>query len=86
MSVSKYKRKELLTKIAISLLQVLLFIGFIVIWEVCARKEIINGFLFSSPSEIFALLKQYVSDGELFRHLKISLIETMLGLVIGTSL
>ena len=35
---------------------------------------------------MFSLLTQYLTNGELFKHLKISLIETILGLVIGTGL
>lgn len=86
MSVGKYKRKVIFQKIIITILQVLLFGGFLIVWEICSKSGIINEFLFSSPSEIFTLLKGYVQDGELFRHLKISLIETMLGLIMGTSL
>jgi NitT/TauT family transport system permease protein len=46
----------------------------------------LNEFLFSKPSSIFSLLKTYLSNGELFKHLKISIYETILGLVIGTLL
>ena len=55
-------------------------------WEIFSRVGIINEFLFSSPSKIFSLLFQYVSSGDLFKHLGISLYETFLGLIIGTLL
>jgi len=86
MSVKEYKRKVIQNKILVHILQVVIVVGFIFIWELLARKGMINEFLFSSPSAIFELLKQYFVSGEIYYHLKISIYETMLGLFIGTLL
>lgn len=86
MSVEKYKKKLLKEKILIHLAQVILCVSFFLMWEIFSRVGIINEFLFSSPSKIFSLLFQYVSSGDLFKHLGISLYETFLGLIIGTLL
>lgn len=86
MSVEKYKRKMIRKKIIVHLLQVVLLVGFIGLWEILARKEIINEFLFSKPSDIFKLLKSYIDNGEIYKHLKISIYETVIGLGIGTGL
>ena len=86
MSVEKYKKKLLKEKILIHLAQVVLCVSFFLMWEIFSRVGIINEFLFSSPSKIFSLLFQYVSSGDLFKHLGISLYETFLGLIIGTLL
>lgn len=86
MSVKEYKKKVILNRIFIHLLQVIIVIGFIFIWEFLSTRGIINEFLFSSPSAIWSLLKDYFQSGELYHHLKISLYETILGLVIGTGL
>ena len=86
MSVELYKKKVLKRKILIHLFQVILLIGFILAWELLSRKGVLNEFLFSKPSDIVALLKTYLVNGELYNHLKISIYETILGLVIGTIL
>lgn len=75
------KRRD---KIIILAIQVLLVIAFISIWEILSTKGIIDSFLFSKPSNIVKLLKQYLQNGELFKHIRISVLETMLGLIIGT--
>ena len=76
-------RKE---KIKILLSQVSLFLGILVLWEILANYGIIQIFLFSKPSDIYHLFIKYLSNGELLRHIGISVYETVLGLVIGTVL
>lgn len=66
--------------------QILLLVGFIGLWEVLARLNIIDVFLFSKPSDIYNLFIKYVQSGELFKHLWISTYETTIGLLIGTIL
>ena len=73
----KEKRMVLITEIII----LGLFIG---LWELSARINIINDFLFSYPSQIFKLIVNYFQTGEIYKHIGISLLETMLGLFIGT--
>jgi NitT/TauT family transport system permease protein len=71
-------------KIQIFIWQVSILIGFIGIWEILARKGILNTFLFSSPTAIYNLFLQYLKDGSIFRHIGISVWETVLGFTIGT--
>lgn len=75
------QRKE---KRKIVFFQVLVFIVFIALWELCSHFEIIDEFLFSSPSSISKLLIQYLQNNELFKHLGISVLETLIGLALGT--
>ena len=82
----KYIKKQKTHKLKILFIQIFLFISFLLLWEFLSSKEIINSFLFSSPSAIFNLLKQYTSSGEIFNHIYISVYETLLGLIIGTTL
>jgi len=82
----KYIKKQKINKIKIVFAQIFILVGFLLLWELLSSKEIINSFLFSSPSAIFALLKQYISTGELYEHIYISVYETILGLIIGTIL
>ncbi len=75
------KRKE---KRKVLVFQILVFISFIIIWELLSVLKIIDVFLFSSPYNIFKLLIEYLKNNELFKHLGISVLETLIGLVIGT--
>ena len=78
-NIKKEKRKILAS-------QLILLIGFLVLWELLADYGIIKTFLFSKPSDIFNLFIQYMQTGELIRHIGISVYETVLGLIIGTGL
>ncbi|HHX63213.1 MAG TPA: ABC transporter permease [Epulopiscium sp.] len=75
----KTRKKQL-----ILIAQVSLLIIFLVAWELLAHFEMINTFLVSSPSAIYHLLIDYIVDGSLFRHIGISVWETLLGFSIGT--
>lgn len=84
--INVYQKKKRKEKTIIITIQVLLLVFFIVIWEIFSKNNIIDSFLFSSPSSIFHLLKTYLKSGELWKHVGISVIETILGLIIGTFL
>ena len=58
----------------------------LILWEVLARVNIIDTFLFSKPSDIHELFMSYMKNGELFKHIGISVWETVLGFTIGTVL
>lgn len=73
----KETRKIIITEIII----LILFVG---LWELFARIGLINDFLFSYPSEILKLIVNYFKTGEIYKHIGISLLETILGLLIGT--
>ena len=75
----KEKRKVIITEIII-------FVLFIGLWELFAKINLINDFLFSSPSEVLKLIINYFKTGEIYKHIGISLLETILGLILGTSI
>ncbi len=77
------KRKE---KLKVFIFQLFILVSFIFLWEVLSKYNIIDSFLFSSPSSIIRLLFVYIKNGLLWEHIKISVLETILGLIIGTSL
>ena len=81
----KLKNRVKKEKRTIRIFQILLFVLFIVLCELLANLKVIDTFLFSCPSEIFNLLVNYLKTGEIFNHIYISLIEVLLGLVIGTT-
>lgn len=68
----------------ITAMRILLFVGFITIWEIAARMGWINAFIFSSPSRILKTFRTMIADGSIFRHTSVTLGETFLsfGLIV----
>ena len=81
-----YRKKEKKKKIFILVTQISLLIACFIIWEFLGRKGLINTFLFSYPSDIWKIFYVYLENNEIFRHIGISVFETLLGLIIGTLL
>lgn len=77
------KRKD---KRRILFYQIIVFVVFIIVWELLSRFKIIDEFLFSSPYKILKLIIEYFINGEIFKHLGISILETIIGLILGTSI
>lgn len=80
----KIKKAYRFKKIKLIICQLLLLILFLTIWELLAYYNVINTFIFSKPSDIFKLLIEYIKTNEIFKHIKVSVIETILGIVIGS--
>ncbi|MEG1311247.1 MAG: ABC transporter permease [Romboutsia sp.] len=81
-----YIKKTKLEKRNILILQIMILLGFLLLWEVLANHKIIDTFLFSKPSDIYNLFIKYLENGELLKHVWVSVYETLLGLIIGTVL
>lgn len=88
--LKKRKRKKLL----IFFFQILIIVSFLAVWEILARKNIINTFLFSSPSSVYKCLIDLYYKNSLFNHIWITTYETLisfalanlLGIVVGSIL
>ena len=76
--VKKMKRNQLLIRIY----QFMLFVFFLLLWEVTARLGIINDFIFCSPSKLYNTMITMLQDGTLLHHIGITLYETLIGFVI----
>lgn len=74
-------RKE---KALVLLIQIGLVVALFGLWELFAQIGVLDKFLFSCPSEIFSLLIENIKSSEIFIHIRYSLIETLIALVIGT--
>ena len=74
----KYLKNIKKEKIFIIFFQIMILISFLIIWEVLARFKIINTFLASSPSLIFKTLGKLVASNDLFTHIKVTLLETII--------
>ena len=78
--LKKIKRK----KIIISIIQIMLLVLFILTWELLSNKEIINSFIFSSPSKIVKCIIDLYKNNNLFYHLYITLKEVLISFILGT--
>ena len=54
------------------------------IWEISAQQNIIDPFLFSQPSRMISAMTDMATSGILFKHIGVTLYETVLGFLLGT--
>lgn len=73
----RVKREKNLIRVS----RILLFLGFLILWEVSARFGWIDSFIFSSPSEIWITFLKMLKDQSLFTHIGITLTETLVSFV-----
>ncbi|MBR2891831.1 MAG: ABC transporter permease [Bacilli bacterium] len=82
--MNSYQKALRINKRKVLLTQIILFVLFVLLWELLSQIGLINDFLFSSPSKIIKLLISYFKSNEIYKHIMISLFETIIGLIIGT--
>ena len=78
--LKKLKREKLLVRIT----QISIIIIFLVIWELIAHYEIINTFLYSSPSRVVKTILNLYTKNNLFEHIGITVYETLLSFSIAS--
>lgn len=66
--------------------RIALVVMFLILWEMTAEAELINSFIFSSPSQILTTAWQMMKDGTLWLHLGITLGETLVSFAAVTIL
>ena len=64
-------------RITVLISRVLILTVFLFLWELCARFEIIDSFIFSSPSRIARCFWEMTLDQSIFLHIGITLYETL---------
>lgn len=55
----------------------MVFVLILALWELCASLEMIDSFIFSSPTRIVSCFLKMASDGSIFLHIGITLWETL---------
>lgn len=78
-----YLKKLRREKIVVWFFQIFILVTFLLIWEFCSTKKIINPFIFSSPSKIILTIKNLFLEYHLFHHILITLYETLLAFILG---
>lgn len=77
----RLRRRERGTRAA----QLGLLAAFFLLWELSARRGVIDPFIMSSPTRVAATLAGLIRSGELWRHLAASCLETVAGFTLGTA-
>jgi len=73
-------------QMAVRTVQLALLPAFLLLWEVAARLAWIDPFIFSCPSRAAASLASLWRSGDLWLHLGVSCLETVVGFTLGTLL
>lgn len=71
--IARQKRRRRL----VSVCRILLLFILLALWEICARLEIINDFIFSSPSRVILCFLNMMQDGSIFLHTSVTIMETL---------
>lgn len=79
--IKKQKRKRNL----IFLTQIAVLVVFLGIWELLARFNVIDSFITSQPSRIWATFTN-LSSNDLLKHIGVTTYETIVGFLLGTGL
>ena len=80
--IKRIKRKKLI----ILIMQLLLFISFIIIWQILASNNIINSFITSSPKNIVKTIIILYKNNNLTNHILTTIKETLISFSITTLL
>ena len=73
-------------KYAVLLIQIILLVAFLLLWEFSARKNWIDPFIFSQPTRVLSAARELFYEGSLFMHIRTTLLETVTGFLLGTLL
>lgn len=79
----KYLAKKKRQKIVVLSTQIFIIVSFILLWEILARLNIIDGFLTSQPSRVFNTILN-LSSNNLLMHMGVTCFETIVGFLLGT--
>lgn len=81
-----YLKKLKLRKFFIQLCRFCILFGFLAAWEYASKKDIIDSFVFSSPSKIYYCFINMMKDQSLFTHIYVTLYETLMSFCLVTFL
>lgn len=79
-------RKEKYKNILVKVVQVLIGLLFLITWEILSRFNIINSFIFSSPSKIIKTIIDLYNNKNLFDNIFVTLYELFISFGLGSIL
>lgn len=80
----RYLKGRVRSRRLIRTAQIVLLLALFALWELAARLQWIDPFIMSCPSRIVKTFRNLYLTGDLFRHLGVSCLETVVGFVLGT--
>lgn len=63
--------------------QISVLVLVLALWEAAARAKVLDPFFYSSPSRIWTSILHWAAGGHIARDVEVTMLETMLGLLIG---
>ena len=81
-----YLRKLRFNKFLVHLVQLLIIIVFLFLWEYLSSNNIINSFIYSSPSKAVKTIYGLYMDSNLFNHIWVTAYETFISFSLATIL
>ena len=80
----KYLKNIRKNRILVIFTQIFILIFLLVLWEMLAKYKIINTFISSSPTRVFDTIINLHKDGNLYKHIWITVYETLISFSLGT--
>lgn len=82
----EYLKRQRNRRIFVISMRILILVLFFAVWQIFADCGIINVFVFSSPSRLFATIFELFATGNLLYHIFITFYEAVVGFLIATVL
>ena len=79
-----YLKKMRLNKVLVHITQILLLVLVIFIWEYLSDNNVINSFIYSSPTKIVKTISDLYLSNNLFNHIGITIYETFISFMLAT--
>ena len=83
---AEYLKKLKIRRNAVLAARILILAAFFAAWEIAGDLKLIDPFLTSQPSRIIRTLGNLYREGDLFKHIGITCLETVAGFMAGTIL
>ena len=81
-----YLKRRTRKRVIVNIARVGILILILGVWELFAQFNVIDPFITSSPSRVLKTIGELYSNGSLFYHIGITLMETIIGFVIAVVL
>jgi len=79
-----YLKDIKLRKIFVIFVQIFILILFLVLWELLSYYEILNPFLYSSPSKVFKTISNLFLSNNLIKHIMVTIYETLFSFIVAS--
>ena len=79
-----YLRKIRINSLLVHLTQISILFLILILWEYLSSKNLINSFIYSSPSRILATINDLYKTHNLFNHIWITIYETIISFILAT--